>query len=166
MIREFVGGQAKVAPEHQVDHVLKLMRKPGFETFETFLGLFDKESKKAGKKQYVIPYLMSAFPGCTEEDMRALHDWLDARGWKPEQVQCFIPLPGTAAAAMFHAECDMQGKPIFVAKTDAERLRQHAILMPDTGRAPGGKGRGDKRRHGKPPEGDRPAGDRRPRRRH
>jgi uncharacterized radical SAM protein YgiQ len=139
MIREFVGGQAKVAPEHQVDHVLKLMRKPGFSTFETFLDLFDKESKKAGKKQYVIPYLMSAFPGCTEEDMHALHAWLDARGWKPEQVQCFIPLPGTAAAAMFHAECDMHGKPIHVAKTDAERLRQHAILMPDTGRAPGRK---------------------------
>jgi len=140
MIREFVGGQAKIAPEHQVDHVLRLMRKPGFETFESFLKLFDKESKKAGKKQYVIPYLMSAFPGCTEDDMRSLHAWLDSRGWKPEQVQCFIPLPGTAAAAMFHARCDMQGKPIYVAKTDAERLRQHAILMPDTGRAPGGKG--------------------------
>lgn len=148
MIREFVGGQAKVAPEHQVNHVLKLMRKPGFETFETFLDLFDRESKKAGKKQYVVPYLMSAFPGCTEEDMHALHDWLDARGWKPEQVQCFIPLPGTAAAAMFHAGCDMQGNPIHVAKTDAERLRQHAILMPDTGRPPGQashRGRGRKR---------------------
>ncbi|WP_272699557.1 YgiQ family radical SAM protein [Desulfovibrio sp. Fe33] len=145
LIREFVGGQAKVAPEHQVDHVLKLMRKPSFSTFETFLDLFDKESKKAGKKQYVIPYLMSAFPGCTEEDMRELRSWLDSRGWRPEQVQCFIPLPGTAAAAMFHAECDMQGKPIHVAKTDAERLRQHAILMPDTGRPPGAGPRGNGR---------------------
>jgi len=146
LIREFVGGQAKVAPEHQVDHVLKLMRKPPFSTFETFLDLFDKESKKAGKKQYVIPYLMSAFPGCTEEDMRELHAWLDSRGWRPEQVQCFIPLPGTAAAAMYHAECDMQGKPIHVAKTDAERLRQHAILMPDTGRPPKGASRGNDRK--------------------
>nr|WP_071544520.1 YgiQ family radical SAM protein [Pseudodesulfovibrio hydrargyri] len=164
MIREFVGGQAKVAPEHQVDHVLKLMRKPGFETFETFLDLFDKESKKAGKKQYVIPYLMSAFPGCTEEDMRALHAWLDARGWKPEQVQCFIPLPGTAAAAMFHAQCDMRGEPIYVAKTDAERLRQHAILMPDTGRVPGGKGRGGQERRGKGRKRPRSGDERRARR--
>jgi len=157
MIREFVGGQAKVAPEHQVGHVLKLMRKPGFETFETFLDLFDKESKKAGKKQYVIPYLMSAFPGCTEEDMRALHAWLAERGWKPEQVQCFIPLPGTAAAAMFHAGTDLKGKPLHVAKTDAERLRQHAILMPTTGR-PVQKGSG--RRKGnrqQRPEGKRGA---------
>jgi len=140
MIQEFVGGQAKVAPEHQVDHVLKLMRKPGFSAFERFLGLFDKESKKAGKKQYVIPYLMSAFPGCTDDDMHALGDWLRSQGWKPEQVQCFIPLPGTAAAAMFHAETDLEGNPIFVAKTDAQRLRQHGILMPTRGRPSKGKG--------------------------
>lgn len=139
MIQEFVGGQAKVAPEHQVDHVLKLMRKPGFAAFEKFLDLFDKESKKAGKKQYVIPYLMSAFPGCTDDDMRALGDWLRGQGWKPEQVQCFIPLPGTAAAAMFHAETDLDGQPIYVAKTDAARLRQHGILMPTRGRPPKGK---------------------------
>ncbi|MGL1864003.1 MAG: YgiQ family radical SAM protein [Pseudodesulfovibrio sp.] len=145
MIQEFVGGQAKVAPEHQVDHVLKLMRKPGFSAFEKFLDLFDKESKKAGKKQYVIPYLMSAFPGCTDDDMRALSDWLRAQGWKPEQVQCFIPLPGTAAAAMFHAETDLEGNPIFVAKSDAQRLRQHGILMPTMGRPPKGK-----QHHGKP----------------
>ena len=55
--------------------------------------------------------------------------WLKARGWKPKQVQCFIPLPGTAAAAMFHAGIDPSGKPIPVARTDAERLRQHGILL-------------------------------------
>ncbi|NDV18294.1 YgiQ family radical SAM protein [Pseudodesulfovibrio sp. JC047] len=153
MIREFVGGQAKVAPEHQVDHVLKLMRKPGFETFEKFLDLFWKESRKAGKQQYVIPYLMSAFPGCTEDDMHTLGDWLKSQGWKPEQVQCFIPLPGTAAAAMFHAETDLKGNPIHVAKTDAERLRQHAILMPNTGRPPKGKSHAHKH-HDHPQKGD------------
>jgi len=154
LVREFVGGQAKVAPEHHSDHVLKLMRKPGFEAFEKFLHLFGRESKKVGKKQYVIPYLMSAFPGCTEDDMRELGRWLASQGWKPEQVQCFIPLPGTAAAAMFHAETDMQGKPIYVAKTDAERLRQHAILMPGTGRPHKKNGGRNKSRskpvHGKP----------------
>jgi uncharacterized radical SAM protein YgiQ len=154
LVREFVGGQAKIAPEHQADRVLKLMRKPGFEAFERFLELFDRESKKAGKKQYVVPYLMSAFPGCTDDDMRSLANWLKARGWKPEQVQCFIPLPGTAAAAMFHAETDMQGNPITVAKTDAERMRQHAILIPSKGRPPGKKhpgGPGKKAGPGKGP---------------
>lgn len=160
LIQEFVGGQAKVAPEHQVDHVLRLMRKPKFAAFEKFLDLFDKESRKAGKKQYVIPYLMSAFPGCTDDDMRALGDWLRSQGWKPEQVQCFIPLPGTAAAAMFHAETDMDGNPIYVAKSDAARLRQHGILMPTRGRPP--KGRKPQRSQGRAkPGSQRPSGKKR-----
>jgi len=154
MIREFVGGQAKVAPEHMAGHVLALMRKPGFAVFEQFLRIFDEESKKAGKEQYVIPYLMSAFPGCADQDMRDLSEWLASRGWKPRQVQCFIPLPGTMAAAMYFSGADLEGTPLRIAKTDAERLRQHGILVPATGRGasekkPGFSGKGA----GKQPRG-------------
>ncbi len=130
MVREFTGGQAKVAPEHMSARVLALMRKPGFSVFEEFLALFGRESARAGKEQYVVPYLMSAFPGCTDQDMRDLASWLQARGWKPGQTQCFIPLPGTAAAAMYAAGADLAGNPLPVARTDAERLRQHAVLAP------------------------------------
>ena len=133
LVNEFVGGQLKVAPEHMSDRVLRLMRKPSFKRFEEFLGLFEKESKRAGKEQYVIPYLISAFPGCTDDDMRALGDWLRRRGWKPRQVQCFIPTPGTVATAMYHAGIDPEGNPIYVAKSDKERLRQHHILIPEHG---------------------------------
>jgi uncharacterized radical SAM protein YgiQ len=125
---EFTGGQLKLAPEHSSDAVLALMRKPAFKVFESFLTLFEKESRAAGKEQYVVPYLMSAFPGCTDADMRALAGWLKARGWKPRQAQCFIPVPGTVATAMFYAGIDLEGRYIKVARTDAERLRQHAIL--------------------------------------
>ncbi|MCX5795097.1 MAG: YgiQ family radical SAM protein [Elusimicrobia bacterium] len=125
---EFTGGQLKLAPEHACDAVLALMRKPAFKVFERFLSLFDQESRAAGKEQYVVPYLMSAFPGCTDGDMRALAGWLKARGWKPRQAQCFIPVPGTVATAMFYAGIDPEGRRISVARTDAERLRQHRIL--------------------------------------
>lgn len=126
---EFTGGQLKVAPEHCSENVLRLMRKPGMDKFETFLQAFYSHCKKVNKEQYVIPYLLSAFPGCTDENMRELAAWLAERNWKPQQVQCFIPTPGTVATAMFYAECDPKGNPIFVAKTDAQRLRQHGILM-------------------------------------
>ena len=126
---EFTGGQLKVAPEHCSENVLKLMRKPGMDKFETFLQAFYSHCKKVNKEQYVIPYLLSAFPGCTDENMRELAGWLRERNWKPQQVQCFIPTPGTVATAMFYAECDPKGNPVFVAKTDAQRLRQHGILM-------------------------------------
>ncbi|MFW6108793.1 MAG: YgiQ family radical SAM protein [bacterium] len=136
LIRAFVGGQLKLAPEHRCEPVLRLMRKPSFEAFERFLTVFERESAAAGKEQYVIPYLMSAFPGCTEHHMIELARWLKARGWRPQQVQCFVPTPGTVATAMFYAGTDPEGNRIPVARTDAERLRQHRILMPQRRRRP------------------------------
>ncbi|MFI3272320.1 MAG: YgiQ family radical SAM protein [Pseudomonadota bacterium] len=133
---EFTGGQLKVAPEHICENVLAAMRKPNVSVFKEFLDAFERFSHEAGKEQYVIPYLMSAFPSCTDNDMHYLGDWLRARGWSPQQVQCFIPTPGTVATAMFAAGIDAEGNPVTVARTDAERLRQHAILMPDMGRKP------------------------------
>jgi uncharacterized radical SAM protein YgiQ len=127
---DFVGGQLKIAPEHVCDHVLKLMRKPGHALFERFLDIFTKQAVKTGKKQYVIPYLMSGFPGTTDKDMRELALWLAQRGWRPRQVQCFIPIPGAVATAMFYTRRAPDGTRIPVARTDAERLRQHHILIP------------------------------------
>ena len=126
---EFTGGQLKVAPEHCAGVVLELMRKPPLEVFEAFVQAFYEYSADAGRKQYVVPYLMSAFPGCTEAHMRELGRWLAARHWKPQQVQCFTPTPGTLATAMFYAGTDAKGTPIPVARTDAERLRLHHILL-------------------------------------
>ncbi len=130
LVHEFVGGQLKVAPEHINDKVLRLMRKPSFARFEAFLELFTDASHHAGREQYVIPYLISAFPGCTDGDMRDLARWLQQRGWRPKQVQCFIPTPGTVATAMYHAAIDPEGNPIPVARSDRDRLRQHHILLP------------------------------------
>lgn len=135
LVREFVGGQLKVAPEHSCDRVLLLMRKPPFGQFEAFLQLFSRESQRAGKEQYIIPYLISAFPGCTAKDMHALAHWLRKQGWKPRQVQCFIPTPGTVATAMYYAGIDTGGAPIYVARSDRDRLQQHRILIP-TGTPP------------------------------
>jgi uncharacterized radical SAM protein YgiQ len=126
----FVGGQLKIAPEHVCDHVLELMRKPGHLLFERFLDIFARQAVRAGKKQYVVPYLMSGFPGTTDTDMRELAAWLARRGWRPRQVQCFIPIPGAVATAMFYTRRAPDGTRIPVARTDAERLRQHHILIP------------------------------------
>ncbi len=134
LVNDYVGGQLKIAPEHMSDKVLKLMRKPKFEKFEKFLSLFQQQSCDAGKEQYVIPYLISGFPGCTDEDMQELSAWLKERNWKPQQVQCFIPTPGIVATAMFYASIDQYGRDIYVARDQTARLRQHRILMPSHGK--------------------------------
>lgn len=127
---EFVGGQLKLAPEHSVDHVLRLMRKTDFTLFDHFRKLFAQANRKAGKEQYIVPYVMSAFPGCRMEDMRSLANWFRQQGWRPQQVQCFVPTPGTVATAMFYSGCAPDGSAIHVARTDHEREQQHALLMP------------------------------------
>ena len=142
LVGEFTGGQMKVAPEHISKRVLALMRKPGAGVFEAFLEVFKRESRRAGKEQYVLPYLMSGFPGCTDADMEELSRWLAARGWKPQQVQSFVPTPGTVATAMYHGGIDTKGREIPVARTDAERLRQHGILLGRRQKAEGRRERG------------------------
>lgn len=126
---EFTGGQLKIAPEHCAPAVLQLMRKPGLAPFETFLEAFARYSRAHGKEQYVVPYLMSAHPGCTREHMLTLRDWLKARHWSPRQVQCFIPTPGTVATAMYVSGKDPKGRDIFVARGDKERRALHDLLF-------------------------------------
>ncbi|MCR5812994.1 MAG: YgiQ family radical SAM protein [Desulfovibrio sp.] len=128
-IREFTGGQLKLAPEHSEASVLAAMRKPELAVFEEFLAHFQELSRRLRREQYIVPYLMSAFPGCRDIDMKRLSQWLVQRHWSPQQTQCFLPTPGTCATAMYYAGLNEKGEEIYVARSDAQRLRQHAILM-------------------------------------
>ncbi|MDR2392033.1 MAG: YgiQ family radical SAM protein [Planctomycetota bacterium] len=136
LVTNYAGGQLKIAPEHVADKLLRLMRKPPLRLWNEFVGRFTRLSQQTGREQYIVPYLMSAFPGGGEAEMRELASWLGRRGWKPRQVQCFLPVPGTLATAMFFAGVDADGRPIEVARSDADRLRLHRILMPETGKDP------------------------------
>ena len=58
--------------------------------------------KAAGKEQYLIPYFIAAHPGTTDEDMLDLALWLKRNGFRPDQVQTFLPTPLALATAMYH----------------------------------------------------------------
>jgi radical SAM superfamily enzyme YgiQ (UPF0313 family) len=128
-LKRFVGGQLKVAPEHLDPDLLKLMRKPGPGVFEKFLRFFQKHAP-AG--QYLIPYLISAFPGSSMAAMERMAGWFRRRSWRPRQVQAFIPTPGTVATAMYYAELDERGHPLYTAKSDRDRRAQHKLLTDST----------------------------------
>ncbi|NRD75638.1 YgiQ family radical SAM protein [Shewanella sp. VB17] len=99
-----VGGYLKIAPEHTEEGPLNKMMKPGMGTYEKFKELFDKYSKEAGKKQYLIPYFISAHPGTTNEDMVNLALWLKGEKFKLDQVQNFYPSPMANATTIYHTE--------------------------------------------------------------
>jgi radical SAM superfamily enzyme YgiQ (UPF0313 family) len=106
------------------------MRKPGRKSFDRFLSLFKAESARLGKKQYLVPYLMSGHPGCTLDDMVELALALRKYGLRVEQVQDFTPTPGTLATCMYHTGLDpFSGTEVHVPRSDREKLLQKALLL-------------------------------------
>ncbi|WP_076541937.1 YgiQ family radical SAM protein [Shewanella sp. UCD-KL21] len=104
LAKHHVGGYLKIAPEHTEDGPLSKMMKPGMGSYHKFKELFDHYSKEAGKKQYLIPYFISAHPGTTDEDMLNLALWLKSEKFKLDQVQNFYPSPMANATTIYHTE--------------------------------------------------------------
>jgi uncharacterized radical SAM protein YgiQ len=102
LVTHHVGGYLKIAPEHTEPGPLSKMMKPGMASYDKFKAMFEKFSKEAGKEQYLIPYFIAAHPGTTDEDMLNLALWLKANGFRPDQVQAFLPTPMALASTMYH----------------------------------------------------------------
>jgi len=130
LITHHVSGQLKVAPEHCSNNVLKYMGKPPVEVYNKFEKRFYELTKSAGKKQYLVPYLMSSHPGSTMNDAIELALFLKRNRLHPEQVQDFYPTPGTVSTCMFYTELDPYTmKSVYVPKTSEEKAEQRALLQ-------------------------------------
>lgn len=125
-----VSGQLKVAPEHISENVLKYMGKPAGKVYDEFREKFFRINKELGKKQYIIPYLMSSHPGSTLKDAIILAEYLRDIKYQPEQVQDFYPTPGTLSTTMFYTGFDpFTMKKVYVPKTKEEKAMQRALLQ-------------------------------------
>lgn len=130
LCRHHVSGRLKVAPEHNIPHVLRLMNKPDFNIYEAFVRKFREMKKKTGKNQYLVNYFISAHPGCTLQDTLELAIYLAKRRVHPEQVQDFIPLPMTVSGCMFYTEKHpFTGEDVHVTKTLHERKIHRALIQ-------------------------------------
>ncbi|WP_454051924.1 YgiQ family radical SAM protein [Clostridium sp. Marseille-Q7071] len=130
LIEHHVSGQLKVAPEHVSANVLKYMGKPAGKTYDRFREKFFKINEKLGKKQYIIPYLMSSHPGSTLDSAIELAEYLRDINYQPEQVQDFYPTPGTLSTVMFYTGLDpLTMEEVYVPKTRHEKAMQRALLQ-------------------------------------
>ena len=130
LVRDNVSGQLKVAPEHCSNAVLSCMGKPDFSVYERFRKRFFELTKKAGKEQYLVPYLMSSHPGSTLSDAIELALYLKRNGYAPEQVQDFYPTPGTASTVMYYTGINpLTMKRVYVATDYHEKQLQRALLQ-------------------------------------
>ena len=135
LVTHHVGGYLKIAPEHSEDGPLTKMMKPGMGSYYEFKEMFERFSKEAGKKQYLIPYFISAHPGSTNEDMMSLSLWLKNNGFRVDQVQNFYPSPMASATTMYYTEKNPlkplgrnNDEKIFSAKSKEQRTLHKAFL--------------------------------------
>lgn len=125
-----VSGQLKVAPEHVAGPVMEAMQKSGKDVFLKFLAAYRRENQRLGKDQYLVPYLMCSHPGSSLPEAIELAEFLREIGYHPEQVQEFIPTPGSLSAAMYYTGLNpLTGREIFVPRTPEQRQMQRALLQ-------------------------------------
>ncbi|NLO21304.1 MAG: YgiQ family radical SAM protein [Syntrophomonadaceae bacterium] len=131
LCRYHVGGQLKVAPEHIAPTVTKLMGKPGGNKYKEFLQQFQTINHKLGKKQYLIPYFISAHPGCGLKETVELAEFVrDHLQYYPEQVQNFTPTPMTISTSMYYTGLNpLNHRPLYLPNSSWERKAQRALLQ-------------------------------------
>jgi uncharacterized radical SAM protein YgiQ len=130
LVKHHVGGHLKVAPEHTDSGVLRLMKKPDGNDFEGFARAFHEASTKAGKKQYIVPYFIASHPGSDLAAMVDLAVFLKRNGYRPDQVQDFIPAPFDIATCMYYTGIDpFTGEKVAVAQHLRDRKLQRALLQ-------------------------------------
>ncbi len=125
-----VSGQLKVAPEHVSDNVLSLMGKPSKNVYDRFVEKYKRINDKLGKKQFLVPYLMSSHPGSTINDAIILAEYLRDHGINPQQVQDFYPTPGTISTCMYYTGINPRTmKKVYVPTDYNEKQMQRALLQ-------------------------------------
>lgn len=130
LVEYHVSGQLKVAPEHISDAVLCRMGKPENAVYERFTAKYRQLNKKAGKNQFLVPYLMSSHPGSTLKEAVELAEYLRDLGYMPEQVQDFYPTPSTLSTVMYYTGLDPRDmKPVYVCKNPHEKAMQRALIQ-------------------------------------
>ncbi|MGM0443614.1 MAG: YgiQ family radical SAM protein [Fibrobacterota bacterium] len=132
LVAHHVSGRIKVAPEHSVPSVLSCMGKPGIELFEAFCRRFKELSRKAGKKQYIVPYFISSHPGSSLKEAVELACYMKNAGLRVDQVQDFLPTPGTLSTAMYCTGRDPRTlAPVYVERSGRNKRLQRALLQFD-----------------------------------
>ncbi|MBU1153249.1 YgiQ family radical SAM protein [bacterium] len=125
-----ISGQLKIASEHTVDSILRLMNKPSFKVYERFGEKFKEINKRLNKKQYLVNYFISSHPGSNLDQALEIALYLKKKHIHPEQIQDFIPLPLTISGCMYYTKKHpLTGEKVYVAKEIKEKMMQRALIQ-------------------------------------
>ncbi|MNM47847.1 MULTISPECIES: YgiQ family radical SAM protein [Clostridium] len=125
-----ISGQLKVAPEHVSPRVLTQMGKPGRDVYDKFVNKYFSINKAIGKKQFLVPYLMSSHPGSDLNAAIELALYVKEMGYNPEQIQDFYPTPGSLSTTIYYTGVNpLTGEKVYTPKTQEEKDMQRALIQ-------------------------------------
>ncbi|MDL2280289.1 YgiQ family radical SAM protein [Selenomonadales bacterium OttesenSCG-928-I06] len=125
-----VSGQLKVAPEHVSPKVISLMGKSSKKIYLKFMDDFKRVNKELNKEQYLVPYLMSSHPGSGLKEAIELAEFVRDLKYHPEQVQDFIPTPGSLSTCMYYTGINpLTGEKVYTPKDPHEKMLQRALIQ-------------------------------------
>ncbi|GLC32087.1 YgiQ family radical SAM protein [Clostridium omnivorum] len=130
LCKHHISGQLKVAPEHISNKVLAQMGKPSKEVYNRFTKKYFEINNKLGKKQFLVPYLMSSHPGSDLNAAIELALYIKEMGYTPEQVQDFYPTPGSLSTTIYYTGINPFTKEqVYVPVEQKEKSMQRALLQ-------------------------------------
>lgn len=130
LCRYHISGQLKIAPEHVAPGALHNMGKPAKEVYLRFMRAFNKKNAEIESKQYLVPYFISSHPGTTLKDAVELAEFLRDIGHQPQQVQDFIPTPGSASTVMFYCGINpLTKQKVYITRNPHEKAMQRALMQ-------------------------------------
>ena len=110
--------------------MLDKLGKPAPEVYREFVDRYNRMNEKLGKKQYLVPYLMSSHPGATLDEAIELAEYLRDIHYMPEQVQDFYPTPSTISTCMYYTGLDPRDMtPVYTATNPHEKAMQRALMQ-------------------------------------
>ncbi|PKP05365.1 MAG: YgiQ family radical SAM protein [Bacteroidetes bacterium HGW-Bacteroidetes-6] len=130
LVNHHLSGRLKVAPEHSSPRILKLMRKPGFALFLKLKSEYEKLNSESGRRQQIVPYLITAHPGSTMDDTFEMAIQLRNEGVYPEQMQDFTPTPMTLSSVMHWCGFNpYDGEKVNVTRYIDEKRLNNSVLL-------------------------------------
>ncbi len=128
VLKHHTSGRFKVAPEHTEDHVVELMRKPTFDKYVEMEREFNRVCKVNSLPYVIVPYFISAHPGCNQKDMESLKS--KTKEVRTDQVQDFTPTPMTLSSVMYYTGFDpYSGKKLYVARSKQDKDKQKSYFF-------------------------------------
>ncbi|MFO7896591.1 MAG: YgiQ family radical SAM protein [Candidatus Cloacimonadales bacterium] len=127
LAKNYTSGLLKLAPEHKNSRTLQIMHKPDFSQYQNFSVKYAAASKKAGKNQTIVPYMIVGHPGSDLKAALELAIYLKKNNIHLQQIQEFTPTPMSESTLAYLTGKTLDGQKVYVPRGREIRLQKALV---------------------------------------